>query len=167
MPPDSLLHDRLRLEANLIAGISLETGRPNQRDQDAILICKDLPAHARQARQSLWELLKARKVEDLQEAGETILATLDLAIRVVGAFANRTQEPLRGVQAELEQIRQEHLDRWPWLTQEDLDKAREEAARGDTIDIDDAFPAIAGVSRAEWESKLEAYQQKKRSQGGT
>jgi hypothetical protein len=163
--PDSPLLERFRLEAELVASSSQEPG-PSQR-VDALVICGDLPAHARQAMKSLWGLLKAKRVDDLQACGEQILSTLDLAIRVVGAFADHTKEPLRGVQAKLEQIRQEHLDTWPWFRKEDLDQVQAELDRGETVDMDDVFPALAGVSREEWEKRLEARQRQKRSPEGT
>ena len=115
----------------------------------------------------LWDLVKARRVDDLQQVGETILAGLDAAIQTVAVLAKNSVEPLAGVGAELEQIRREHLDTWPWFRQEDLDQARAEAARGETVEMDDAFAAIAGVSRAEWQRRVEAYQQRQRNREGS
>ncbi len=115
----------------------------------------------------MWDLLKAHRVDELQQVGETILAGLDGAIQAVAAFAEHTTQPLSGVQAELEEIRREHLDTWPWFRQEDLDQARAEATRGETVDMDDAFAAIAGVSREEWQRRVDAYEKQKRNREGS
>jgi hypothetical protein len=166
MTPHASL-ERLELETDLLADQPKREKGPSDRLEGAILICKELPAHARQASQDLWKLLKAKQVDDLQEGGERFLFALDLAIQVAEIYACNTAMPLGDVRADLKQIRQEHLDRWPWFKQEDLDQAAAEAARGETVDMEDAFAAIAGVSREEWDGRVEAYQRQKDKSDGT
>jgi hypothetical protein len=141
-----ILVERFRLEADLVARTTQQDGL-NHRLEPVFLICKDLPGHARQAWESLWTLVKDQMPEDLQEAGESFLVVLDHAIAVVAAFAENTEEPLRGIQEDLERLRQEHNDTWPWCSEQDLDEARAESARGETLELDEAFAEILGVSR--------------------
>jgi hypothetical protein len=160
-----VLVERFRLEADLVARTTQEDGQ-NRRLEPLLLICKDLPAHARQAWESLWTQVRDQMLEDLQEAGESFLLVLDQAIVVVGAFAEHTEEPLRGIQADLEQLRQEHKDAWPWCSEDEMDEARAESARGETLELDEAFAEIAGVSREEWLHRVEQHKRRKGEQQG-
>ena len=163
---DNLLLERLRLEAELLTGRTAEQTEPSLVS-DLALLCKEIPAHARMSRESLFRrLVKTRQADKLEEAGQLFLTYVRLALKAMGELAAAFGVPFHQIQAELEQIEQEHLDRWPWLRKEDLDQARTEAARGETVDVEDAFAAMVGVSREEWESRVEGYQRRKHSQEG-
>ena len=151
-----VLVERFRLEADLLARTTAENGS-TPRKSAVLLLSKDLPVHARQAWESLWDLVRDGMLDDLQETGESFLVVLDQAIGVVRAFGDHTEEPLRGIQANLERLRQEHKDSWPWCSEQDLDDARAEIVRGETLEMDDAFAEIAGVSREEWLQRVEEH----------
>jgi len=163
---DNLLLERLPLEAELLKGRTAEQTEPSLV-ADLALLCKEIPAHARMSRESLFRrLLKTRQKDKLEEEGQLFLTCVRQALKAMAELAAVFGAPFQQIQAELEQIEQEHLDRWPWLRKEDLDQARAEAAQGETVDVEDAFAAIAGVSREELENRVEAYQRRKHSQEG-
>ena len=163
---DNLLLERFQLETEL-----LETRTSDQTEPslvaDLALLCEEIPAHARMSRESLFRrLVKTRRADELEEAGQLFLTCVRRARKIISELAAEFGTPFARIQAELEQIEQEHLDRWPWFRKEDLDQARAEADRGETVDVEDAFAAMAGVSREEWETRVEAYQRQKHSQEG-
>ena len=63
---------------------------------------------------------------------------------------------------EIEGLRSETLDNWPWTpTKEEWDEAVAEFERGEGVDIDDAFAEAAGLSREEWLRLVEERRQTK------
>jgi hypothetical protein len=163
---ENLLLERLQLETELLEGRTAEQTDPNLV-VDLALLCQEIPAHARMSRESLFRrLVKTRQADKLEEEGQLFLTCVRQALKAMSELAAVFGVPFHQIQAELEQIEQEHLDRWPWVRKEDLDQARAEAARGETVDVEDAFAAMAGVSREEWETRVEAYQRRKQSQEG-
>ena len=92
MPPIAEL-ERLELESNLVDRTFRVEG-PSPLLEGAILICKDLPAHALKAWEELWRLLKAKQVDDFQEGGERFLSAIDLAIQATELYAHNTAMPL-------------------------------------------------------------------------
>ncbi len=44
---------------------------------------------------------------------------------------------------------------WPWFSDEDIALARLEEERGELLDLDDAFAAIAGVDKESWLRRVE------------
>ena len=157
-----VLVERFRLEADLLTRTTAKNGSA-RLESAFLLISKDLPVHARQAWESLWHRVRDNMLDDLQEAGESFLLVLDQAIATVGAFEDHTEEPLRGIQANLEQLRQEHKDSWPWCSEQDLDEVRAEIVRGETLEMDDAFAEIAGVRREEWLRRTEEHKRNQRA----
>jgi hypothetical protein len=128
---------------------------------------KEIPAHARMSRESLFRMLvKTRRADKLEEKGQLLLTCVRQALKAISELAAVFGMPFHQIQAELEQIEQEHLDRWPWSKKEDLDQARAEAAQRETVDVEDAFAAMAGVSREEWENRVEAHQRWKHGPEG-
>ena len=163
---DNLLLERLRLEAELLEGRTAQQIEPSLV-ADLALLCKEIPAHARMCRESLFRrLVKSRRADKLEEEGQLFLTCVRQALKAMSELAAVFGVPFHQIQAELEQIEKEHLDRWPWVRKEDLDQARAEADRGETVDVEDAFAAMAGVSREEWENRVEVYQRRKHSQEG-
>lgn len=156
---ESILLERFRMESDLA---TQATGEASVAD-DFVQFCRELPVHARQAQDALWRLVMEGKVTDFQQHGESLLKTLEGAIKAVSVAAWREQ--LRDVLADLEEVRQEHLSRWPWFSQEDVERAKAEASRGETSDMEDALARIAGVSREEWDRKVDTYEQQKRTAG--
>jgi hypothetical protein len=65
---------------------------------------------------------------------------------------------------EVEALRSEVFDNWPWTpTKEEWDEATAEFRRGEGVDTDDAFAEAAGVSRAEW---LRLVEERRRTKDG-
>ena len=154
---DNLLLERFRLEAELLEGRTAEQTEPSLV-ADLALLCKEIPTHARMSRESLFRrLVKSRRADKLEEEGQLFLTCVRRSLKAMAELAAEFGVPFHQIQAELEQLEKEHLDRWPWLRKEDLDQARAEADRGETVDVADAFAAMAGVSREEWENRVEVY----------
>jgi len=157
----NVLLERFRFESDLVA----DTAQATPSRKGLVQLCRELPAHARQAWESLWDLVRERRVDEFQEAGEAFLKSLDGAIKALSSLA-KLGESVQGVQADLEQLREEHKERWPWFRKEDVLEALAESARGETLPVDDAFAQIAGVSREEWASRLEERQRRHDQEGG-
>jgi hypothetical protein len=156
----TILLERLRMESELVArAVKNSTASGKSNGKQVALLCEELPAHARQVQEFLWETIWAGPSEDFQEAGETFRQLLDEMIDTLGKLTALSNGSLAGVQADLEKLRREHVERWPWFSQQDVDQARAEDARGETVDMDDAFAGIAGVSREEWQRRVEARKQ--------
>jgi hypothetical protein len=64
--------------------------------------------------------------------------------------------------AELREFSFEVARNWVGFAQGDLDEAREELARGECQDLDEAFAEIAGVSTEQWREKV---RQRKEAKG--
>jgi len=151
----TLLLERSKMESRLLA-------KANAReDASAILVlAREIPNHLRQAHGALWGLVRFGPVDVLQELGEAFQEILDETIGTLRQLSanNPHLAGLAGVQAEVEQLRQEHQERWPWFRMEDLGQALAESARGETLELDDAFAQIAGISREDWLRRVEDYQ---------
>ncbi len=166
-----LLLERCRMESKLLDQFAAGWNNgaeaiPALELKQVVRLCKDLPAHFRQAQDALWDRIMAGLVDDFQKTGEEFLAALDEALGLLRKVAGQAQNGTLGaVLAELEQMRQEHQERWPWFTQKDLDEARAEAARGETLELTDAFAEIAGVSRERFLEMVKAHEQRKRDMG--
>ena len=163
---DHLLLERLQFETELLGTRTVEQTKPGAL-ADLTLLCQEIPAHARMSRESLFRrLVNERRADELEEEGCRFLACVRQARKAMSEMAFTFGMPFSGIQAELEQIEEEHLERWPWSRKADLEQARAEAERGETVDVEDAFAALAGVSREEWEGRVEAYRHRKESHGG-
>lgn len=55
--------------------------------------------------------------------------------------------------------------RMPPLTEEEVAEVLAEDARGELLELDDAFAAIAGVGKEEWLKRVEAHKAKKLAGG--
>ncbi len=168
---ESLLLDRCQLESRLVsqATATWDNGVQNipefERKQ-VLLLCRELPGHLRQAQNALWDKIKARQVFDFQRVGEEFLAVVEESIALTRKLADRFQNGALGaVLTELEQLQTEHQERWPWFSQKDVDEAREASARGETMELTDAFAQIAGVSREQFLEMVKAHEQRKREKG--
>ncbi len=100
---------------------------------------------------------------DRDENGRNLAATIDAGLaflRFLDGWVSAVQshgqvvpsaEALRAMIADVESIRSEALDNWPWTpTKEEWEEAIAEFERGESVDIDDAFAAANGLSREEW-----------------
>jgi hypothetical protein len=71
---------------------------------------------------------------------------------------------LKAMIAELETMRSEALDNWPWTpTKRDWDEGIADFERGDSLPADEAFAEIAGTDKETWLRRVEEY---KRRRGG-
>jgi len=75
-------------------------------------------------------------------------------------------EELRHATEELDAWRKQATRTWPWPpTDEEWGKIKEDVAQGKGIDMEDAFAAIAGTSRADWLRRVEARKQEIQASG--
>src|SRR5205823_4117105 len=59
-------------------------------------------------------------------------------------------DPLQMSRARLRKLQQDHVTDWPRLDSVDLQVLRAKAARGESLEITDAFAEIVGVTREDW-----------------
>lgn len=107
--------------------------------------------HVNQVRQTFWAMFRGdlefmksiqEEVQLLQQAGQSVSGAADLenAIR------------------KTERLRDDVFRYWDESSEEDLRLAREEVARGEGLELTDAFAEVAGVDRDTWRYKVEEYQ---------
>ena len=169
--PNDLLLKWLRLESNFATEIAQDAKtEANDHGIDRFVAeslvgrMRALSTDLRQSCEKLWkDQVRERMVDQWQATGEAFLEVLDALVAATEELA-ALGLPLQGVQSDIEQLRQEHKDRWPWFHKNDVEQALAESERGETLEVDEAFARIAGVSREEWVRRLEEHLCK---QGGT
>lgn len=123
-----------------------------------------------------WQLTGAMSLEcanagrpfDRDKAGKNLAATIGAGLtllRFLAGWVEKVQAQgqdvpsalaLQRMIAEVEAVRSEALDNWPWApTKEEWDAAVAEFERGDSVDVDDAFAAANDMSREEWTRLVE------------
>ena len=136
-----------------------------------------LPPLVHKAWASVTRRVGSGQIDDYGEAGKRILsvlvataASLGRALAYAESVAGRTRRPVAGL-AELrdssrqfEEWRQRAMRSWLWPpTAEEWARIKEDMARGEGLELEDAFAEIAGVSREEW---LRRVDERKRGHGG-
>ncbi len=87
-----------------------ETVSPLEKKQ-VLQLCRDLPAHLRQAQNALWDRAVAGLIGDFEKAGTAFLAVIDEAIGLLRRLAGQLQNSAIGTSlADLERLRQEHQE---------------------------------------------------------
>jgi hypothetical protein len=137
----------------------------------------DLPGMMQRSWRSTCRRIARREVTQLRELRQTVLASWSQAIEAMQAgldlcerFARRSgaavagAEELRTALGEAARLRDEAFRHWPEPpTAEDVCRARDEMARGEAVDLDEAFAEMAGVSVEEWRRRAEEHGRKRRA----
>jgi hypothetical protein len=130
--------------------------------------------------QTVWQLWDIILAEYRQGRGDEhhvslYLETLENMMRTLSicrdtlAILERLGYPLPAASqidrdlAELRELSLEVARNWVGFAQRDIDEAREELARGECQDLDEAFAEIAGVSAEQWRERV---RRRKEAKGG-
>ncbi len=156
-----LLMSRSIQETRLLA-----SANAREDASEILVLAQEIPSHLRQTHVALWNLVRSGPVDAIQAAGEEFLRQLDETIATLGALVSKNAllASLVDLGVEVERLRQEHLDRWPWFQSQDIEEALAESARGETLELDDAFAQLAGVSREEWLQQVAAHERRNGNQ---
>ena len=108
-----------------------------------------------------WLRERRRVIEELSDTytqlAESVRASALRAWQAAGAPAGIDFAGLDGAIQAVAQTRQRVLERWPVGSEEEEEEARASAARGEGLDLDEAFAQIAGVDVAAWRQRVEEY----------
>jgi hypothetical protein len=106
-------------------------------------------------------LLRAR--DDIEEVFRLSFRNLGIVLRFLHDFERAAGRPLPH-RADIVAAREANRKQaarlaaeWPVCTEEEASEALAAAARGEAIDLDDAFAQIAGVDRATWLERVTAH----------
>lgn len=119
-----------------------------------------------------------RSLASLQATGAALTEIFRLSAQsvallreVLAATQQRTghaleeSQGLGKVQSLLEELRA-RLDReWPVGTPDDVAQARAELARGETLELEEAFAGMAGISREELRQRVEEHKRRRQALG--
>jgi hypothetical protein len=111
-----------------------------------------------------WLLERRQVIEDLSasyvQLAESVRAAVYQAAQASGSPSGKDFVLLldRAIQAIL-QARQRVLERWPVGSEAEIEEASSSAARGQGLDVDEAFAQIAGVDVETWRRRLEEHKQ--------
>ncbi len=149
--------------------------------EELIRFCLDLPGEA----EALWEKqyrrcffdrsLDVPALQAMRAALETTFAEYVKAaelVRELGQATGRQTGREIGGLAELEmavaalrELRQRVFDRWPVCSPEEMVEVRAEIARGEFVDVEDAFAEMRGISKEELRARLEELKRKRKALG--
>jgi hypothetical protein len=164
--------ERSRAAERMTASADPLRGRELNR---VVLLCLGIPTESQQLYESLWDRAMAGQIDNFTGAGNEVLGVIDTYARVLdtvkgwvqaaeqeGQRVPRAAELARAAD-ELAALRKEVVERWPWISERSIAEARAEIARGEFLELDDAFEQIAGVDKETWLKRVEEH--KRRKQG--
>ena len=167
--------DRVQSVRQLAARKEGQAAPGRQELEDLVALCIDLSASGRDLLEKEYRRLfkepkltvawlrERRQVMEELTAGFLHLAeSVRACVREAGEAAATL--PARQVVSRLDdaintlgQARQSVLERWPVGTDDQIAEARASAARGEGLDVDEAFAQIAGVPVEAWRLRVEEY----------
>ena len=178
--PDTMLERHFRDRVHSVRQIALhEAGLAAlswQELEDLVVLCSELSVSGRELLEKEYKrVFKEPKltVAWLRERRRAIVDLSDIYLQLaesVRAAAYHTWQAagspsgkdfvfwLDGAIQALTQARQSVLERWPVGGDEEIAEARASAARGQGLDVDEAFAQIAGVDVETWRQRVEEYQ---------
>jgi hypothetical protein len=166
-----LTRDRSRATANVLA--SSPPARGVELDR-LVALCLTAPAEMVQLYDSAWDQAVSGQIDDFQQYGTDLLAVLDATqhnLDIVRGWVRGAESTgqtvgratdLKRAAEELVALRREIEDRWPWINEQIIAEAKAELARGEFLELDEAFAQIAGVDKETWLKRVEEH--KKREQ---
>lgn len=140
--------------------------------EDIVRVCLDAPAIVKRVWNETFAKIRDGEVEDHNETRrelwtliDNILGILD-TVRGLALSWEQKGNVIAGT-ADLERViaevqKQQHFifEHWSEFSQETVDRAQAEYARGEFLELFDAFASIAGVDRATWLKRVEEHKRK-------
>jgi len=135
--------------------------------EDALRLCRNFPAALRTAWDSLFVRARAGQIEDYHATGMTlqelfshtlgILDTLRQWARLLEGEGYQV-ESVAELDRDIEEVRrfqEEIFAAWPDFREQDVHEGLAERARGECLELDEAFASLAGVDKDAWLRRLE------------
>ncbi len=145
--------------------------------EDIVLACLDYPGLMARLWNSALPRIRDHQITDLQQAGEALGGLFDGTLDFLGSLRQWTREfeaaghnvqgarELDRVIEQLQEMKKDVLAHWPWFSEKDVEEARAAHARGECLELDEAFATIADVDKETWRERVEEYKRAKRSDG--
>lgn len=160
---------RLRREEAPVADEAEDAARCTQ---EAVAVCESFPSLLMQLWRTEWESAGRTHGRTWNEAGESLRRLFDGTIRVMeaardcienderAAGRSPSMERLDQALAEARGIRADLETNWLWFTKEAEEEAKASIARGEGVDVEEAFAQMAGLTVEELRERVKAHQQK-------
>jgi hypothetical protein len=122
--------------------------------------------------ESTLDLMEVRAISDYQQTGQEVVGLIDEGLYILSEIRNQARAYVEAGHAvrrlndldaairHLETLKAEITANWPWLDANDLRAAREAEARGETLELDEAFAQIAGMSKEDWLRRVEEHKRR-------
>ncbi len=160
---------RLRRENTLLADEAEDAAR---NTREAVVVCESFPSLLMRLWRTEWESAGRTHGRTWNEAGEGLRRLFDGTIRVMEAARELVENDERlpgrssGIErldqalAEARRMRADLETNWLWFTKEAEEEARASIARGEGVDVEEAFAQMAGLTVEELRERVEAHKQK-------
>ncbi len=124
-----------------------------------------------------WESAGEQSGETSNSTGRLIYRLFDEAVQAMEAvrasitgreeLADQSQylERLDAAMAEVRRVRADLEPGWLWFTKEDEEEAKASIAKGEGVDVEEAFAQMAGLTLDELRAKVEAHKRKYHTNG--
>jgi hypothetical protein len=160
---------RLRRENAMLAA---EADKAVRGAQETVAVCESFPSLMMRLWKTEWDSAGRAPGRTWNSSGESLRRLFDGAIRVLEAardcveaeerLASRSLglERLDQALAEARRIRGDLETNWLWFSKGAEDEAKASIARGEGMDVDEAFAQMAGISVDELRARVEAHQKR-------
>ena len=124
-----------------------------------------------------WESAGEQSGENSNSTGRLIYRLFDEVVQAMEAvrasitgreeLADQSQylERLDAAMAEVRRVRADLEPGWLWFTKEDEEEAKASIAKGEGVDVEEAFAQMAGLTLDELRAKVEAHKRKYHTNG--
>ncbi len=148
--------------------------------RDCVHLPEDCRAMATEVSKRAWDELLALKpgssfdatpMLERRRLSEQLLDALAAVIELCSGFVEAPTikgkfvaeaSSLRETLAQVREIREEFSENFPMRNEEEIRAARAEIAAGGGLELDDAFAEIAGCSKEEWLTRVQAREQQRK-----
>lgn len=146
-----------------------ENGEQDQRSVELLRAAVVLHQLLRAVVQVVGDRFSQNRIDDYTAEGRQLTALFDTTqslLENIRAEERRSRgegqavgglEQIDSVLADVRRWRADLLDHWPWFSEEDMVEARAAEARGELLDLDEAFAGIAGVEKQVWLERIAAH----------
>jgi hypothetical protein len=143
--------------------------------EEIVRACLDYPAMITRLYDAAWDRIRANELDDYMKTGEALRGVVDQTIALLHSIRALAQSPVENghaskgtaeldkALAQLEGMKQELDQCWPWFRQQHIEEGRAEHAHGECLELEEAFAQIAGVDKETWRRRVEDHVRSKQS----
>lgn len=140
--------------------------------EDLVRLCLHAPAIVKELWSKTFAKLRDGAVEDHNEIRRELWTLIENILKILSAARDLAHgsaqkgylvagiSDLERAIAEVQEQKHLIFEHWSEFSQETVDRARAEYARGEFLELFDAFASIAGVDRATWLKRVEEHKRK-------